>query len=130
MKLIVRNLLIFTALICLVAFSVADDGKVVRRHRRSVILLPANSSITITFDLSMRVYPLQAQSAFYNMRVPFRFTIPSYNELTTYYGKYESKELTDQDNQLERFHISEQERSNEERRFIYKNLESLLSGYH
>lgn len=78
----------------------------------------------------MRVYPLQAQSAFYNMRVPFRFTIPSYNELTTYYGKYESKELTDQDNQLERFHISEQERSNEERRFIYKNLESLLSGYH
>lgn len=75
----------------------------------------------------MPVYPLQSQSGFYNMRVPFRFFIPSYNQLTAYYGRYESKE-DEASNQIERFHLSEQERANEERRFIYKNLESLLSG--
>ncbi len=96
------------------------------REKRSVILLPAGTSITITFDLSMPVAALAAQLGFYNMRVPFRFFIPTYNQITSYYGRTDE----DQDNEIERqFHQQEQERANEERRFIYKNIESLLSRH-
>lgn len=98
------------------------------RHKRSVILLPQNTSITITFDLSMPVAALRSQSAFYNMRVPFRFFIPTYNQLTSYYGRTESRE-DDEDNEIEQVYRQEQERANEERRFIYKSFESLLSRY-
>lgn len=95
------------------------------RSKRSVILLPRNTSITITFDLSMPVTALASQSGFYNMRVPFRFFIPTYNQLTSYYGRTESREYDE--NELNSIHRQEQERANEERRFIYKNFESLLS---
>lgn len=95
------------------------------RQKRSVILLPANTSITITFDLSMPVRALAQQAAFYNMRVPFRFFIPTYDQLTSFYGRTESRE--DDDNEIEQIHRQEQERANEERRYIYKNMESLLS---
>jgi hypothetical protein len=90
-----------------------------------VILLPANTSITITFDLSMPVRALAQQSGFYNMRVPFRFFIPTYDQLTSFYGRDESRE--DDVNEIEQIHRQEQERANEERRYIYKNMESLLS---
>ena len=97
------------------------------RNKRSVILLPQNTSITVTLDLSMPIYALAPQAGFYNMRVPFRFFIPTYNQLTSYYGRTESREDL-QDNEIEHDR-QEQERANEERRFIYKNMESLLSRY-
>ena len=75
----------------------------------------------------MPIYALAPQAGFYNMRVPFRFFIPTYNQLTSYYGRTESREDL-QDNEIEHDR-QEQERANEERRFIYKNMESLLSRY-
>lgn len=93
------------------------------RQKRSLILLPANTSITVTFDLSMPVRALASQSGFYNMRVPFRFFIPTYDQLTAFYT--ESRE--DDVNQIEQIHRQEQERANEERRYIYRSMESLLS---
>lgn len=97
------------------------------RQKRSVILLPSNTSITITFDLSMPVAALAQNLAFYNMRLPFRFFIPTYNQLTSYYGR-DSRE--DQENEIDQqYHRQEQERANEERRFVYKSIESLLSRY-
>lgn len=97
------------------------------RHKRSVILLPENTSVTVTFDMSMPIYALSAQAGFYNMRVPFRFFIPTYNQLTYHYSRVGSEE--DSDNEIEKIHNLEQERANEERRFIYKSMESLLSRY-
>lgn len=111
-----------------IAFQESDGVKNTQqeiRHKRSVILLPANTSITITFDLSMPVPALVSQSGFYNMRVPFRFFIPTYNQLVSSYGRTESRE--DDENQIEHIQRHEQERANEERRFIYKSIESLLS---
>lgn len=93
------------------------------RLKRSVILLPANTSITVTFDLSMPVRALASQAGFYNMRVPFRFFIPTYDQLTSFYT--ESRE--DDGNQIDQIHRQEQERANDERRFIYRSMESLLS---
>ena len=75
----------------------------------------------------MPIYALAPQAGFYNMRVPFTFFIPTYNQLTSYYGRTESREDL-QDNEIEHDR-QEQERANEERRFIYKNMESLLSRY-
>jgi hypothetical protein len=106
-------------------FQRSEHGESSGRHKRSVILLPANTSITITFDLSMPVRALAQQSGFYNMRVPFRFFIPTYDQLTSFYGRDESRE--DDVNEIEQIHQQEQERANEERRYIYKNMESLLS---
>lgn len=73
----------------------------------------------------MPVRALAQQSGFYNMRVPFRFFIPTYDQLTSFYGRDESRE--DDVNEIEQIHRQEQERANEERRYIYKNMESLLS---
>lgn len=99
------------------------------RQKRSVILLPPNTSITITFDLSLPVAALAQQLGFYNMRLPFRFFIPTYNQLSSYYGRADSRE--DEDNEIEQhYYRQEQERANEERRFIYKNIESFLSRYY
>ncbi|KZS11988.1 Uncharacterized protein APZ42_023177 [Daphnia magna] len=95
------------------------------RLKRSVILLPANTSITVTFDLSMPVRALASQAGFYNMRVPFRFFIPTYDQLTSFYT--ESRE--DDGNQIDQIHRQEQERANDERRFIYRSMESLLSSF-
>ena len=50
-----------------IAFSFAENQKEGSRQKRSVILLPSNTSITLTFDLSMPVTPLATQLAFYNM---------------------------------------------------------------
>ena len=107
--------------------SVEKNERKIIRNKRSVILLPQNTSITVTLDLSMPIYALAPQAGFYNMRVPFRFFIPTYNQLTSYYGRMESREDL-QDNEIEHDR-QEQERANEERRFIYKNMESLLSRY-
>ena len=107
--------------------SVEKNERKIIRNKRSVILLPQNTSITVTLDLSMPIYALAPQAGFYNMRVPFRFFIPTYNQLTSYYGRTESREDL-QDNEIEHDR-QEQERANEERRFIYKNMESLLSRY-
>ena len=97
------------------------------RQKRSVIMLPSNTSVTLTFDMSMPIPALSQNLGFYNMRLPFRFFIPTYNQLTSYYGR-ESRE--DQENEIDHeYHRQEQERSNEERRFIYKSIESLLSRY-
>ena len=45
----------------------SEKTEKISRQKRSVILLPSNTSITITFDLSMPVQALATQSAFYNM---------------------------------------------------------------
>jgi hypothetical protein len=50
-----------------IALSFAESHKERSRQKRSVILLPSNTSITLTFDLSMPVAPLASQLAFYNM---------------------------------------------------------------
>lgn len=76
----------------------------------------------------MPIYALTAQAGFYNMRVPFRFFIPTYNQLASSYSRVGSYE--ESDNEIEQIHQMEQERANEERRFIYKNMESLLSRLH
>jgi hypothetical protein len=122
---IVSLSLIFFLAIPSQCFQGSEREELSARHKRSVILLPANTSITITFDLSMPVSALAQQAAFYNMRVPFRFFIPTYDQLTSFYGRTESRE--DDDNEIEHIHRQEQERANEERRYIYKNMESLLS---
>ncbi len=119
------SLIFFLAIPISQCFQRSEHGESSGRHKRSVILLPANTSITITFDLSMPVRALAQQAAFYNMRVPFRFFIPTYDQLTSFYGRDESRE--DDDNEIEQIHRQEQERANEERRYIYKNMESLLS---
>lgn len=125
LRVIALSLIVF---LVTVGQSYQKENEKKSRHKRSVILLPQNTSITVTFDLSMPVVPLRSQSSFYNMRVPFRFFIPTYNQLTSYYGRTESRE-DDEDNEIEQIHRQEQERANEERRFIYKNAESLLSRY-
>lgn len=126
LRVIQLNFILFLASLCQSTESTEKNGGKLR-NKRSVILLPANTSITVTLDLSMPVPALVQQSGFYNMRVPFRFFIPTYNQLTSYYGRSESRE--DQDNEIEQVHRQEQERANEERRFIYKNMESLLARY-
>ena len=120
------SLIFFLTIPSVFSFQRREHEESSARHKRSVILLPANTSITITFDLSMPVRALAQQAAFYNMRVPFRFFIPTYDQLTSFYGRTESREDED-NNEIEQIHRQEQERANEERRYIYKNMESLLS---
>ena len=103
------------ALVC------AEAGDKVRR-KRSMLALPANSSISIKLDLSVPITALTGSRAFYNMRLPFDFFIPTVDQLLAPSGRESSEEndIYDRDHH-------EQQRKHEERRYIYKSMESFLS---
>ena len=91
------------------------------RRRRSVLALPSKTSSTVTFDISVPVAPLRSNGGYYNMRLPFRFFIPTVEELSDADG---SRAGYDDD-----VDGHDQRRSHDQRRFIYKNMESLMSRY-
>ena len=92
-----------------------------RRGKRTTLALPSKTAATVTFDLSVPINAMATSGAYYNMKLPFRFFIPTIEELTN-----PSARMGEIDDEMEDY---DQQRSHEERRFIYKSIESLVSRY-
>ena len=89
------------------------------RRRRVTLALPSKTAATVTFDISVPINAMATSGAYYNMRLPFRFFIPTVEELTN-----PTRRTGEADDEMEDY---DQQRSHEERRFIYKTIESLVS---
>ena len=61
-----------------------------------------------------------------DIHLPFRYWVPTYDQLFSVYGRSE-EDGSDERESLERYHSEELERSNRERRYIYKHIESVFS---
>lgn len=90
------------------------------RAKRSVINLPNKSAVLVTIDYQIPVNPLNASLVYFNVKLPFRFFMPTYDQLT---GNGRVGDGFDRYNEIE------EERSHQERRSIYKQMESVFTRY-
>lgn len=112
------SIVIGVALLLVVVVVIGTEA---RRGRRSTLAFPSKTACTVTFDLSVPINTLATSGAYYNMKLPFRFFIPTVEELTNPSDRTGEDDADMEDN--------DQQRSHEERRFIYKSIESMISSF-
>ena len=99
-----------------------------RRLKRATLSLPDNTSLKITLCYSMAVDPLNNTFSSLNVDLPFRFVLPTYTQLSTLYSTLGKMGEEDGSNEID-YEFLEEQRTNEQRRSIYRHLESIFEGY-
>lgn len=95
-----------------------------QRHKRSALSVPNNTTCLIRIDLSFTVTPMEKLTSTYlTIDIPFLFVMPTYDQLVEAYSQKQRLEENAIDLDYE---FLEEQRSNEERRFIYKTLEAMI----
>ena len=103
-----------------------------RRTRRAALSLPDNTSFKIEFDLSVGISPLNNTFTSLTLILPFRFVLPTYQQLNERYSNLRrySSDLRDEDDEetgnLIDYEFLEEQRANEQRRTIYQHVENLF----
>lgn len=78
----------------------------------------------------MSIDPLNNTFSSLNLDLPFRFVLPTYTQLNTLYstlGKMD--EESGGDGNVIDYEFLEEQRTNEQRRSIYKHLETIFARY-
>lgn len=109
-----------------------------RRVRRAALSLPDNTSLKLDFYFSVSIDPLNNTFTSFNVELPFRFVLPTYDQLSTVYsslGKLDN-DLSDDRQQDDQeisnvidYEFLEEQRANEQRRTIFRHLETLFKKY-
>ena len=101
-----------------------------KRLKRATLSLPDNTSCKITLSYSMSIDPLNNTFSSLNLDLPFRFVLPTYTQLNTLYstlGKMDEESGGD-GNEID-YEVLEEQRTNEQRRSIYKHIETIFARY-
>ena len=126
-----NNLAVVVVVLCSLALvqcvTNADDELSLNGHqrqKRSALSVPNNTTCLIRLDVSFTVKPMeQLTKTYLTIDLPFLFTMPTYDQLAEAYGNKQRLE----ENAIELdYEFLEEQRSNEERRYIYKTLEAMI----
>lgn len=102
-----------------------------RRSRRAALSLPDNTSCKISFDLSVNIDPLNNTYTSLTLSLPFRFVLPTYQQLNDRYETLAKLEddLSGQENlnNLIDYDFLEEQRANEQRQTIYQHIETMFT---
>ena len=110
----------------------SDPVQRISRQKRSFLSFPNKTSLTVTLDLMWPVNYMPKAPTFFNIHLPFRYWVPTYDQLFAAYGKEEYSDETSNENSIgyyRKYHDEEMERANRERRYVYKHIESMFSKY-
>ena len=111
---------------------ISSDEKleVKRSSSRAALSLPDNTSLKISFDMSVGISPLNNTFSSFTMSLPFRFVLPTYTELNNRYGSLDQLEKDLSEGQTKSnvidYEFLEEQRANEQRRTIYQHIETLF----
>jgi len=95
-----------------------------QRQKRSALSVPNNTTCLIRLDVSFTVTPMEKLTSTYlTIDLPFLFVMPTYDQLVE---AYSSKQRLEENAIDLDYDFLEEQRSNEERRYIYKTLEAMI----
>lgn len=101
-----------------------------RSSRRTALSLPDNTSLKISFDMSVGISPLNNTFSSFTMSLPFRFVLPTFTQLNNRYGNLNQLENDLSEGQVKSnlidYEFLEEQRANEQRRSIYQHIEILF----
>lgn len=98
-------------------------GEVKSRAKRSVLSLPANTTLRILLDIFLPVNPLNNTFTSLLLELPFRFTLPTYDDYKNHFG--DSKERNTE-KELEDENLLEDKWTEEHRSLVYRHVETLF----